>query len=604
MVKFIQGNRGTSFITRVKFIAFICGSLFFVFFFQLFNLSVLDNSIYETASERNRIITIPLFSTRGLIRDNEGDVIAENVVAQKLIIVPDKTKELNKTLNEIREVLNISEDQIFSFKTSLSKKSYKYEPITLIRELSLEQIAKYSLNKTRWPSVSIEVNLIREVLDGPLYSHVIGYLGKVDIKNIIRAKDYKYNLNALIGKAGIEKFYEQTLRGSVGYKRVEVDVHGAFVRELDTVQPVQAQDLTLAIDRRLQNLAHENMKGKTGAVIAMDPKTGLIKALVSLPDYDPVIFNRGKQDLLQQTIISKKSPLFNRAIAGEYPPASTIKPFLGLLGLNKNKIDWLTEIEDTGKFQVNEGGRVFSGWKEDGHGMVTLFKAIVESSDVFFYNLALKLRIKEISTFFRSIGFGSKTGIDLDNEQTGIVPDKKWKLGKIGTSWFVGDTVNLGIGQGYLTTTPIQLALATSALANRGDAYRPRLVSKIGNRETKKDIIYSLDALSKDWVKMEEALLSVISSWNGTAHNIFDKEGKSIAGKTGTAQTSSLLEEEEYSVVRKESSRRDHALFIGYGPVPDPKLVVVVIVEYGESGSLIAAPIAKELFDDYLGRNI
>ena len=216
----------------------------------------------------------------------------------------------------------------------------------------------------------------------------------------------------------------------------------------------------------------------------------------------------------------------------------------------------------------------------------------------------MKLRIKEISTFFRSIGFGSKTGIDLDNEQTGVVPDKKWKLGKIGTSWFVGDTVNLGIGQGYLTITPIQLALATSALANRGDAYRPRLVSKIGNRETKKDIIYSLDALSKDWVKMEEALLSVISSWNGTAHNIFDKEGKSIAGKTGTAQTSSLLEEEEYSVVRKESSRRDHALFIGYGPVPDPKLVVVVIVEYGESGSMIAAPIAKELFDDYLGRNI
>ena len=578
--------------------------MFLIFFLQILSLSVFNSSIYATASENNRIINIPIYSTRGLIRDENENLIVENIVHQKLIIVPEKTIDLATSLLELQDLLSISDRDILFFKRSLSKRTYKYEPITLVRNLSPEQVAKYSINKERWPSVRIEANLVRQALDGPLYSHIIGYMGQVDTDNISESGDFKYKLDALIGKAGIEKFYENILRGSVGYKTVEADVHGALVRQLSKVDPLTAPDLFLSIDKDLQSIARESMIGKSGAVIAMDPKSGFIKALVSFPDYDPVTFNQGQQESLKAIMQNKNSPLFNRAVSGKYPPASTIKPFLGLLGLNKSLIDWGTSVEDNGVFQVKEDGRVFKGWKEGGHGEVNLTKAIIESSDVYFYNLALKLKINEISDFLKSIGFNSITGIDLDNEQTGTVPDQNWKLGQTGSSWYVGDTVNIGIGQGYLTATPIQLVVAASALANKGKAYKPKLVKRIGSNQVKKELLYTIETSKENWTKMEDALISVISSWNGTAHNIYELDSNRIAGKTGTAQTSSLQEEEEYSVIRAESSRRDHALFIGYGPIPDPSLAIIVIVEYGESGSAVAAPIAKKLFDSYFTKKL
>lgn len=589
---------------RLRFIALIFFLVFIIFFFQIFNLSVLNNIIYQTASENNRIINIPLYSNRGLIYNENGDLLVDNIVFQKLTMVPGPHNNFEKVLEEVREELEISDEEIQTFKKSLENRTYKYQPITLVRKLSQEQIARFSLKKSRWPSVKIEAGLMRHVLDGSLYSHVLGYLGQIDIEAINSSLEYKYPLDALVGKAGIEKFYERQLRGSVGYKTIEANVHGIEVREIRTTSPVKAPDIKLSIDRELQVIARDSLKDKKGTVIALDPSTGLIKALVSFPDYDPSLFNLGKIEKLHEIISNKDAPLFNRAISGNYPPASTIKPFLGILGLNEDKLDWRTEIEDKGSFQITEGGRVFKGWKEDGHGMVNLSKALIESSDVFFYQLALKLKIGEISNFLMQIGFGSLTNIDLDNEQSGVVPDKRWKLGNIGSSWYLGDTVNIGIGQGYMTATPIQLAVATSALANKGDAFQPRVVKKIGSEETARQLLYSIKTDSNNWKKMESSLMNVISAWNGTAHNVFDPKGPKIAGKTGTAQISSLSEEEDYSIVRQESSRRDHALFIGYGPVPDPSLVIVVVIEYGESGSIVAAPIAKKMFDHYFSSKL
>jgi len=565
-------------------------------------LSILKSSVYQTASEKNRIINVPLYSTRGLILEADGSLIVENITSHKLTLIPEKTQNFDIVIEDIVKKLDISEIDLSNFQKSLKNRSYKYQPITLARSLTDEQVALYSSNKQNWPSINLKADLVRNVIDGPLFSHVIGYLGEVTLENNNASDLFQYKTDSLVGKAGIEKVYEKSLRGSKGYRTIEVDVHGAPVRVLEVDPPLKAEDITLSLDGSLQRVARESMLGKSGAVIAMDPRTGLIKALVSFPDYDPAIFNKRKINLLKQIIKDKKSPLFNRAVSGNYPPASTIKPFLGIYGLNKKAINWKTEINDEGTFQVNEGGRIFKGWKEEGHGLVNLSKAIIESSDVYFYNLALKLKIKDIANFLKSMGFGKRTGIDLDNEQTGVVPDSKWKLGNIGNSWYAGDTINLGIGQGYLTSTPIQLAVATSALANKGVTFKPRIVQKIGNKLTNQELLYKISTKEINWKNMENSLLSVIESWNGTAHNIFVSGEYRIAGKTGTAQTSSLLAEEEYSIVRKESSRRDHALFIGYGPVPNPKLVIVVVVEYGESGSAVAAPIAKKLFDTYLSK--
>jgi len=347
------------------------------------------------------------------------------------------------------------------------------------------------------------------------------------------------------------------------------------------------------------------LNGRKGAVVALDPTTGLIKTLVSSPDYDPNLFNDTSEGSVSELINNPDSPFFNRAISGKYPPASTLKPFIGLLGLDSKIIDSKITIEDKGFYQVNGEGRRYRGWKEGGHGIVNLKKAIVESSDVYFYELASKLTIDNINKFLKNFGFGEQTSINLDGETSGVLPSRNWKMGSIGESWYVGDTVNLGIGQGYISASPIQLAVAVSALATKGVVYRPSLVERVDDQKLSRHVLYNVELKDKsNWKKIEESMVGVISAWNGTAHNIHNPNGIVFAGKTGTAQIKSLTEEdltvqEEYEDVRKDIKNRDHAIFVSYGPIPNPNLVVVVIVENGESGSAVAAPIAKSLFDLY-----
>ena len=578
----------------------------FISLFQIIKLTVLDNNIYVTESDKNRIIFSPIFPARGLVKLSDGQLITENVVSNDLFLAVNQVNNVNKLLEDLIIYLNLKNKTLLALEKKLEAESKKINSssILLMKNLSSEQVAKYLLNSERWPSVSLKPRLQRYVLDGPLFSHTIGYLGRVS-SNELDGSKFHYKIDSWTGKSGVEKAYEQSLRGSLGHKIVEVDVYGKEIRELERLKPGKAPDIYLSLNKPLQELARRKLAGRKGAIVAIDPNNGLIKALVSSPDFNPNILNQSEQGEFEDLINNKESPFFNRAISGNYPPASTLKPFLALLGLQEKLIDWDTVIEDKGFFQIKEGGRRYRGWKEEGHGSVNLKKAITESSDVFFYQLATKMSVEMIHSFLNLFGFGKLLGIDISGEEQATLPNRQWKLGKVGEEWFVGDTVNLGIGQGYISSTPLQLVIAFSAIANRGKLYKPRIVEKIDNKPTKAEILSEIKLSdNNNWEKIEHALLSVIESWNGTAHNLYDKNSIRIAGKTGTAQLRSLSGEamsvkEEYSDIRTEEKERDHALFVGYGPVPNATLAVVVIIENGESASKVAAPIAKELINLY-----
>ena len=572
---------------------------------QIVKLTVIDQENYVTESEKNRIIRVPVYPARGLIglaKDNK--LLVENIVAQQLTINSKSTTDIASTIVDIQKTIGIPEEVVTTFYKVLSSNP-RNRNITLMDDLSEEQVAKYLVNKERWPSSNLEAYLKRYVIDNSLFSHVVGYTGAISSQEREDDEEYRYSINSRLGKSGIEKTFENELRGKVGYRTVEVDVHGKEVRELDKVLPSKAKNIFLSLDQELQELARKGLRGRKGAVVAIDPNNGLVKVLVSSPDFNPNIFNETAEGDLRSLSSDINAPFFNRAISGNYPPASTLKPFLGLLGLESEIISWNTEIKDEGFFQIQDEGRKYRGWKEEGHGIVNLNKAIIESSDVYFYELASKTNVDQIHSFLKPFGFGQKTGIQLTGEEEGVLPSRNWKLGRTGDSWFVGDTINLGIGQGYMTTTPLQLAVAVSVLATRGKAYKPNIVEKVNTTFIEPELLYQIEIKEeRNWKKLEESMISVIRSWNGTAHNIYNPEDFLIAGKTGTAQIKSLTEEnltvqEEYENVRKDIRKRDHAIFVGYGPIPNPNLTVVVVVENGESGSAVAAPIAKLIIDRY-----
>ena len=572
---------------------------------QIVKLTVIDQENYVTESEKNRIIRVPVYPARGLIglaKDNK--LLVENIVAQQLTINSKSTTDIASTIVDIQKTIGIPEEVVSTFYKVLSSNP-RNRNITLMDDLTEEQVAKYLVNKERWPSSNLDAYLKRYVIDSSLFSHVVGYTGAISSQEREDDEEYRYSINSRLGKSGIEKTFENELRGKVGYRTVEVDVHGKEVRELDKVLPSKAKNIFLSLDQELQELARKGLRGRKGAVVAIDPNNGLVKVLVSSPDFNPNIFNETAKGNLRSLSSDTNAPFFNRAISGNYPPASTLKPFLGLLGLENEIISWNTEIKDEGFFQIQDEGRKYRGWKEEGHGIVDLNKAIIESSDVYFYELASKTTVDQIHSFLKPFGFGQKTGIQLTGEEEGVLPSRNWKLGRTGDSWFVGDTINLGIGQGYMTTTPLQLAVAVSVLATRGKAYKPNIVEKVNTTFIEPELLYQIEIKEeRNWKKLEESMISVIRSWNGTAHNIYNPEDFLIAGKTGTAQIKSLTEEnltvqEEYENVRKDIKKRDHAIFVGYGPVPNPNLTVVVVVENGESGSAVAAPIAKLIIDRY-----
>jgi len=587
---------------RSSLLFFFVSLLILVGLSKIIELTVLDKQEYLTESENNRIINVPIYPARGLIKLSNGEIIAENIVTHDLSI---KRSLFDQSSTEINDLQRILLEPGLEIQSNISQITNSSDELVLIPRLSSEQLAKYQINKEKWPSIELKTRLRRFLPHKNVFSHVVGHLGEVTKEDIRRNQGAKYQPGSYLGKVGLEKKYESAMRGNRGVSVVEVDVFGNQIREVDRTQPERPLNLILSLNLRLQTLARQELSGRKGAIIAIDPNTGFIKALVSSPDYNPNILNKTENGSPYPKEKQKDAPLFNRAISGSYPPASTIKPFLGLLGLEERAIDVDTIIKDEGIFQINGEGRKYRGWKEEGHGEVNLHKAIVESSDVYFYELASKLTIDKISDFLSLFNFGQNTGIDLINESPSVLPDRNWKLGNIGEAWFVGDTVNMGIGQGYITVTPLQLASSVSAIATKGKIFKPKIVKRLGEQDIEPELLSSIDLNKKEnWEAIEKSMIAVINSWNGTAHNLYKEGGLKIAGKTGTAQIKSLVDQEltvkeEYEGVREIEKNRDHALFVSYGPLPNPNLTVVVIVENGESGSSIAAPIAMKLMEQY-----
>ena len=569
--------------------------------FKIIQLTVLDRVDYVAVSDKNRIINIPIYPARGLIKLEDGTIIAENIVTKGLYIerklFDTSRDQIEKLYTQILDESRAFDDQKLQIKNE--------EKIWLVRSLSQKELAKYEVHKNSIPSIKIEAKLRRYLPHRNLFSHVVGHLGLVNNDEMLSLSRAEYSGDSYIGKVGLEKSYEELLKGMTGTSLLEVDVYGNKVREIQRTAPDKPSNITLTLDFKLQKIAQEELANRRGAVVALDPMTGFIKVLVSSPDYNPNILNGSEDGLSVLQTSIEEAPFFNRAISGLYPPASTIKPFIGLLGLEEKIINETTIVEDKGFFQLSEEGRKYRGWKEDGHGKVNLNKAIVESSDVYFYELASKLTIDRISSFLLKFGFGEISGIDLTNESKSILPTRNWKLGNIGEAWFVGDTINIGIGQGYISSTPLQLAVSLSAIANKGKIFKPKLISHNRLEDYEPQLLMEIQIQNpRHWNIIEKSMVSVINAWNGTAHNLYDEGGITIAGKTGTAQIKSLTDQdlsvrEEYEGVRKDIKNRDHALFASYGPIPDPNLVVVVIVENGESGSAVAAPIAKRLIEQY-----
>tara|TARA_B100001093_G_scaffold115086_1_gene107491 strand:+ start:1601 stop:3439 length:1839 start_codon:yes stop_codon:yes gene_type:complete len=592
-IRSLKGRSGI--ILSFLFILIILGN------FKILQLIVVDGDDYEAESDKNRIIDVPIYPSRGLIRLQDGTIVAENIVTQGIFI---KKQLLESSQDEIQVLYEKVLDKRRKF-PGIKEIGKEIKIIWLAVDLSEREISKYQVHKNSIPNLQLDVNLRRYLPHKHLFSHVIGHLGKINSQERLALTRQEYPADSFIGKVGLEKVYEKQLKGSIGSSILEVDVYGNKIREINRIIPIRPSDLTLTLDFELQKIAKDELAGRRGAIVALDPKTGFIKALVSSPDYNPNILNGSEKDSLVIDSYIEDAPFFNRAISGSYPPASTIKPFIGLLGLEEEIINSSTIIEDIGFFQLKENGRKYRGWKEDGHGKVNLKKAIVESSDVYFYELSSKLTIDRISSFLSKFGFGSISGIDLSNEMQSVLPSRNWKLGNIGEAWFVGDTLNLGIGQGYISSTPLQLAVSISAIANKGKIFKPKLIINDRTGSHQPELLTEVKIKNDShWNIIEKSMVSVIQSWNGTAHNLYDKNGITIAGKTGTAQIKSLIDQElsvreEYEGVRKNIKNRDHALFASYGPVPDPNLVVVVIVENGESGSAVAAPIAKKLIENY-----
>ena len=575
--------------------------IMFVVLLQTINLTVINGKKYETQSENNRIVSRTIYPTRGLIYDTHDKLLVENIASSQLNLVPERSTDTLKKIKEIADLLNLEKSFLLDiYEKQIKKPRYPFQPITLAKSLNDEQIALFSVSSEKFKGFSVETGLVRSVVNKQSLAHVLGYMGYSESNDDNKSSNFISGNQ--IGISGIEKTYHDQLSGKVGTRIEEKDVSGKFVRVLSENNAESGKDLKLSIDLDLQNFLIPFFEGQKGALVALEPKSGLIKALISSPSYDPNIFNSSSSLAEIQSIFSDdEGPLFNRATMGNYPPASTIKPILGLAALDEGIVDWNTIIQDDGEFYVEGDPRPYRGWKEDGHGKVDLEKAIVESSDVYFYSTAYDLTIKRLEPFLNKFGFGNKTNIDAE-ESNGLVPNEKWKLGYIGEFWFKGDSINLGIGQGYMLSTPIQISQSIAVIANRGEIIKPRLVEEIDESPTELESLGKINLKDEtNWEKIEKSMIEVINSLNGTANNIKDSRYV-IAGKTGTAQIKSY-EDQEYEDIRENPFFRDHALFVGYAPIPDPELLILVIIENGESGSRVAAPIAKAGFDYYLTKN-
>ena len=583
------------------------GILLLVLLSRLLYLQVLSHEHFTTLSEDNRVKLQPIPPNRGLIFDRNGILLAENLPSYRLEITPEQIDDMGATLDALEGILEIRDIDRSRFE-KLRKRKPRFEAVPLLFHLSDAEVARFSVNRHRFPGVDITAGLARHYPLGEQAVHALGYVGRIDEQALKNLDTSNYRGTTHIGKIGIEKTYEDLLHGKVGLQQVETTAQGRVLRVLNRTPPVSGHNLYLTLDSRVQAAAEQAFGDFAGSAIAMEPHNGDILAFVSMPTYDPNPFVNGIDDAAYAALRDKdKEPLVNRALRGQYPPGSTVKPFMGLAGLEQGITGSHSSTYCPGFYMLPGNSRKFRDWKRTGHGTVDLNKSIVQSCDVFFYDLALSLGIDGIHEYLQHFGFGRKTGIDILGELPGLLPSREWKRQRRDQPWFPGETIITGIGQGFFLTTPTQLAVATAALANGGRILQPNIVhaEQEANRNAlsphQPRLVENITINNQlHWDQVIQAMIDVVHSARGTARKIGEDSPYRIAGKTGTAQVYGLKEEEEYDAEAIEEKLRDHALFIAFAPVEAPTIVVAVIVEHGGGGGSVAAPIARTILDAYL----
>lgn len=565
-------------------------------------LQISDYAIYKTQSDRNRIQLLPIAPKRGLIFDRNGVLLAENIASYTLTVVRERVESLDETLAIIKQIIALNDDDVEQFRKRLSRRR-PYEAVPLKFRVSDEEIAKIAVNRYRIPGVEIDAQLVRHYPHGELFSHVLGYVGRISEREVEEIDPVNYSGTHHIGKIGLEKYYEELLHGTVGYQNVESNAHGRILRVLERHDPQPGGDIRLHVDAYVQQVAYESLKGQRGAIVAMDPRDGGVIALVSAPGYDANLFVNGISRVDYSALQEDADlPLFNRALQGQYPPASTIKPIWGLAGLHYGSVTSTTRFSDPGWFSLPNDSRRYRDWKRGGHGgSVNLEMAVVESCDVYFYELAYKLGIDRLHEFGARFGLGAVTGIDNTNERSGLLPSRAWKEESRQSHWYPGETINVGIGQGFMLATPLQLAVATSVLASRGELRAPRLLASVNGEPVESPILSEMDDIpAAQWDAVSRAMEQVVASPHGTARGLNVALEYRLAAKTGTAQVVGIAAGEKYNSSALTQRNRDHALFIAFAPVDDPKIAVAVIIENGEHGGSVAGPVARKVLDAYL----
>lgn len=544
------------------------------------------------AKNRTRVLVIP--PERGRIFDDDGRVVADNVATFQAQLVPEDASNLKQELPILQEVLHLDDDTLHDLKERI-KFGRSFDPILVKSDLTPVEMAKLAQLSPWLPGVSVESSLKRVYPYRQLLAHVVGYVGRINVADLKRINPDLYQGTQYIGKSGIEREYEDVLHGKPGHKTVEVDAVGRVVKVLKVVPPVAGEDIHLTLDVPLQGIAAAALGEYSGAVVAEDPNTGAIKAIVSRPSFDPNLFVDGISHKNYDALIKNPGrPLYDRAITATYPPGSTIKPVMALAGLQYGLIDPNKKFFAGPYFQIPGDKHHYRDWRKWGHGWVNLDDAITQSCDVYFYDLAYRMGIKKMDTFLTDFGLGQRTGIDLPGESTGLVPSPAWKRKTKNRPWYPGETVIAGIGQGYMLTTVLQLAQTTSILAESGKRYRPWLVAS--NKKEEPSIVLNSPSY---WADVRHGMFDVVNSPHGTARRI--AAPYLIAGKTGTAQVFTVAQNASYNAKDLAKKLHDHAVFIGFAPYDDPKIAVAVLAEHGGSGSGTAAPIARRVMDYYLG---
>ena len=573
-------------------------------------LQVVQRDYYHTKAEDNRISIVPVPPNRGLILDRNGVVLARNYSAYTLEIMQAKVVDLERTINELAEVVDIQPKDRSRFKKLLAE-TRNAETLPIRTRLTDTEVARFAANRYRFPGVEIKARLFRQYPFGETASHVIGYIGRINDQDQERLAELgvtaNYRGTDFVGKSGIEGSYQSELHGTTGIEQVEIDAGGRGIRTLSRTPALSGNDITLALDIRLQEVAEAAFGERRGALVAIEPGTGGVLAFVSMPGFDPNLFVEGIDSQSWAELNSSADrPLNNRAIAGLYPPGSTFKPFLALAALETGKRKTSQTISDPGYFDF--GGRRFRDDKVGGHGTVDMYRSVVESCDTYYYVLSNDMGIDAIARSIAPFGFGSRTGIDLDGEAVGVLPSPEWKKKRFRRpeqqKWFAGETISVGIGQGYNAYTPVQLAQATSIIANNGVVIKPHLVNFIDNQRTGSRRHLETEPVRRVPLKPEnlEFIKRAMAGVNteGTGARAFAGAQYTSGGKTGTSQVIAIKANEKYIEKNVLERHRDHSLFIAFAPLENPRIALAVIVENGGFGARAAAPIARAVLDYYL----